>query len=51
MDRVLAGKGRGWSEFLTHKEYREWAKDHGDVLRLEVVLTLHSKAEGDGWTR
>ena len=37
--------------FLSHEKYREWVKTHGDVLKLEVVVTLHSKARGDGWTR
>ena len=41
----------GWDKFLSHEKYREWAKDHGDVLKLEVLVTLHTKTEGDGWTR
>ena len=49
--KVLAGKGSGWSNFLSHKEYQQWANAHGDVLKLEVVVTLYRKAEGDGWTR
>ena len=48
---VKAGKGRGWNKFLSHQKYQKWAKDHGDVLKLEVMVTLHSKAEGGGWTR
>ena len=51
--RILAGNGFGFPPFLSHEKYRELAKINGDVLRLEVVLTLHmkSEAEGDGWTR
>ena len=49
--RVLTGNGCGFPTFMSHEKYREWAKNHGDVLRLEVVVTLHKKAEGDGWTR
>ena len=41
----------GCYKFLSQEKYREWAKTHGDVLKLEVVVTLHSKAESDGWTR
>ena len=51
MDKVRAGVGLGMTKFLSHYKYRNWAKDHGDVLRLEVVVTVYSKAEGDGWTR
>ena len=51
MDIVLAGQDWGCPKFQTQKKYRKWAKDHGDVLRLEVLLTLHIKAEGEGWTR
>ena len=36
---------------LSHQNYRELAKVNGDVLRLEVEVTLHIKAEGDDWTR
>ena len=49
--KVPCGQGYGCLNFLSHEKYREWAKTHGDVLKLEVVVTLHSKAEGDGWTR
>ena len=51
MKKVPAGDGRGFLKFLSHENYREWAKDHRDVLKLDVVVTLHSKAEGDCWTR
>ena len=50
---IQAGEGSGWGfpKFLSHEKYREYAKVHGDVLKLDVVVTLHTKAEGDGWTR
>ena len=51
MNKIQAGKGAGFIRFLSHDDYRELAKVNGDVLRLEVVLTLHRKGEADGWTR
>ena len=51
MDMVEAGQSWGFIKFLSHQKYRKWAKEHGDVLKLEVVVTLHSKAEANGWTR
>ena len=51
MREVEAGRSRGIYTLLSHEKYRKWAKKHGDVLRLEVVVTVHRKAEGDGWTR
>ena len=36
---------------LSQEKYRQWAEAHGDVLQLEAMVTLHRKAEGDGWTR
>ena len=50
MDTVSAGSGWGFPKFISHEKYREWAKVQDDVLSLEVVVTLHKKAEGDGWT-
>ena len=47
----VEAQGIGVFWFISHENYRQWAKDHGDVLRLEVVVTVHSKAESDGWTR
>ena len=41
----------GFGTFLSHEKYREWVKTHGDVLELEVLVTVNSKAEGDGWSR
>ena len=51
MDKVEAGDLYGFHYFLSHKKYRELAKVHGDVLKLDILVTLHSKAEDDGWTR
>ena len=51
MDKIKANQSWGFPEFMSHEKYRQFAKVHGDVLKLEVVLTLHTKAEGDGWTR
>ena len=35
------GEGRGWDEFLSHVDYKKWAEDHGDVLKVECEITLH----------
>ena len=51
MQKVLFSNSHGFYEFLSHENYREWANEHGDVLKLEVVVTVHSKAEGGDWTR
>ena len=51
MSKTTAGKAIGFPMFLSHENYRKLAKVNGDILRLEVVLTLHIKAKGDGWTR
>ena len=51
MKIVPAGQGLGWDKFLSHEKYRQLAEEHGDVLKLDIVVTLHTKAEGDGWTR
>ena len=48
---VFVMEGVGFPKFLSHEKYRELAKVHGDVLKLDVVLTLHTKSEGGGWTR
>ena len=53
MDKVGANKRWGFSKFLSHEEYKAWAKNHGDVFKLKVTVTLHQKKESaeDGWIR
>ena len=51
MKKIPSGQGSGCPKFLSHEKYREWAKTHGDVLKLEVVVTVYRKPEGDGWIR
>ena len=51
MDKIKAKKLWGFSKFMSHEKYRQFAKVHGDVLKLDVVVTLHTKAEGDDWIR
>ena len=53
MAKIPAGKGLGFTMFLSHENYRKLAKVNGDVRRLKVAVTLHIKAdgEGEGWTR
>ena len=43
----------GFVEFLSHEEYKAWAKDHDDVFKVKVRVTLHQKEESaeDGWIR
>ena len=41
---------KGFTRFLSHKAYKKWAKDHGDVFKLEVEITLHVKKPAQ-WTR
>ena len=43
-----AKTGSGRAKFLSHKAYKEWAKDHGDVFKVEVKITLHN--EKAHWT-
>ena len=51
--KMKAGQAIGFPMFLSLENYRELAKVNGDVLRLEVVVTLHIKVEAEGnvWTR
>ena len=51
MDKIAAGKGQGFSKFLSHENYRQYAQVHGDVFKLDVVVTVHTKAESDVWAR
>ena len=39
--------GLGWDAILSHKDYLSWASKNGDVLKLEVDLTLHIKDKSD----
>ena len=34
------GTRYGDREFLSQEEYKEWAKNHGDVFRIEVKITV-----------
>ena len=43
MNQIEAGHGRGSKRFLSHEAYKEWAKDHGDVFKVEVKITLHTQ--------
>ena len=51
MDKIEAGQGRGFAKFLSHENYRQYAQVHGDVLKLDVVVTVHTKAKSDVWAR
>ena len=53
MHEVVADKGWGCPEFLSHEQFKGWAKDHGDVFKLKATVTLHQKKQetGDDWIR
>ena len=51
MTKIRAGQRWGFRRFLSHEKYRQLAKTRGDVLRLDVEVTLHKKAVGNSWTR
>ena len=46
---MTANGGWGFFNFLSHETYKNWAKDHGDVFKLEVEITLHVKKPAQ-WT-
>ena len=50
-----AKKACGFSEFLSHGDYKEWAEENGDVFKLEVSVSLLTKeivaTDIDCWTR
>ena len=52
---IEANQSCGSSRFLTHGEYEKWAKKNGDVLKLDVSVSLYTKemvtTDVDGWTR
>ena len=45
--------GWGCPEFLSHEDFKAWAKNHGDVFKLKATITLHQKGNttGDDWIR
>jgi len=42
-DEPRKGKVWGFAKFMTHKDYKSWAAENGDTLKLEVSVTLHVK--------
>ena len=38
-----AGEGRGFMDFLSHSDYKKWARENEDIFSLEVKVTLHVK--------
>ena len=53
MEEVEAEGFCGFFEFLSITKYKEFAKDKGDVLKLELTVILHTKenAATEGWSR
>ena len=45
-----AKTGSGRAKFLSHKAYKELAKDHGDVFKVEVEVTTHEEKGPAQWT-
>ena len=39
----------GYPCLLTHEVYKKWAKENGDILKLEVKLTLHFSDNQSSW--
>ena len=50
---IKANKSFGYPGFLSHRDYKNLAEEDGDVFKLEVSVSLHTKEESatDGWTR
>ena len=42
-------QSNGFNNFLSHGEFRKWAKENKDVFSLEMTMTLHIKGAND-WT-
>ena len=40
----------GTAQFLSHEAYKKWARNHGDVLKVEVEITLHVEMGPAQWT-
>ena len=45
-----AGNGLGATNFLSHGAYKDWAKDHGDVFKVDVKITLQVEKGPAQWT-
>ena len=48
-DEMKPKGGYGDNKFLSHEAYKEWAKDHGDVFKVELEITLHVEKPAQ-WT-
>ena len=50
---IQAKEGLASTRILSHCDYKKWAEKNGDVLKLEVSVSLLTKemAAFDGWTR
>ena len=46
---IIAGSGLGPGEFLSHDDFKKWARENDDTFRLEAEVTLHVKGPGI-WT-
>jgi len=40
---IKTTEGWGWSDFMSHNAYRQWAAENGDVFKLTATVTLHPK--------
>ena len=50
---IQANKSLGYPGFLSHRDYKKLAEEDGDVFKLEVSVSLHTKEKSatDSWTR
>ena len=46
---ISAGEGRGHRHFLSHSDYKKWARENPDIFSLEVKVTLFVKNDST-WT-
>ena len=46
---IEAGLGLGLGNFLSHDDFKKWARENDDIFRLEVEVTLHVEGPGT-WT-
>ena len=46
---IKADYGRGPGKFLSHEDFKKWARENEDIFSLEVKVTLHVKG-AETWT-
>ena len=51
MKEIPANRGYGYPKFLSVKEFKAWATNHGEVFKLKATVTLYQKVSGDDCIR